>query len=158
LISKHLSAADVIRLLELEPHPEGGHFRETFRDALSSCPPPLAGEGREGASGRSTSTAIYFLLARGERSRWHRIDAAEAWHWYAGAPLRLAIASENGDRERLTLGSDLAAGERPQAVVPARAWQSAESLGDWTLAGCTVAPGFEFSGFELAPEGWEPNE
>jgi uncharacterized protein len=156
LIAKHLSAADVIRLLELKPHPEGGHFRETFRDAALLDPPPLAGEGRVGVSGRSASSAIYFLLARGERSHWHRIDAAEVWHWYAGAPLRLAIASENGRRERLTLGSDLAAGERPQAIVPARAWQSAESLGDWTLVGCTVAPGFAFSAFELAPEGWSP--
>jgi uncharacterized protein len=156
LIASGLSAADVIRLLDLKPHPEGGHFRETFRDAPLPHPPPLAGEGRAGASGRAASTAIYFLLARGERSRWHRIDAAEVWHWYAGAPLRLEIASDNGRRERVTLGCDLAAGERPQAIVPARAWQSAESLGDWTLVGCTVAPGFEFSGFELKPDGWAP--
>jgi uncharacterized protein len=155
LIAKHLSAVDVIRLLELKPHPEGGHFRETFRDERPSNPSPLAGEGRQGAR-RAVSTAIYFLLTRGERSHWHRIDAAEVWHWYAGAPLRLAIASENDQRERLTLGSDLAAGERPQAIVPARAWQSAESLGEWTLVGCTVAPGFAFSAFELAPAGWSP--
>jgi uncharacterized protein len=155
LSAEDLSAADVIRLLELKPHPEGGHFLETFRDALSH-PPPLAGEGREGASSRATSTAIYFLLARGERSHWHRIDAAEVWHWYAGAPLRLTIASESGRAEDVTLGCDLAAGERPQGVVPAHAWQSAESLGEWTLVGCTVAPGFEFSAFELAPDGWEP--
>jgi uncharacterized protein len=150
------AASDIVALLDLKPHPEGGHFRETFRDALTSCPPPLAGKGREGASGRAASTAIYFLLARGERSRWHRIDAVEVWHWYAGAPLRLMIAFEDSRRERVTLGGDLAAGERPQAVVPARAWQSAESLGDWTLVGCTVAPGFEFSGLEMAPDGWEP--
>ncbi len=156
MIAKDLSAADVIRLLDLKPHPEGGHFRETFRDAALLYPPPLAGEGRQAVSARSASTAIYFLLARGERSHWHRIDVAEVWHWYAGAPLRLEIASENGRRECLTLGCDLAAGERPQAIVPARAWQSAESLGDWTLVGCTVAPGFEFSAFELAPEGWSP--
>jgi uncharacterized protein len=156
LISKQLSAADVIRLLDLKPHPEGGHFRETFRDAAFLYPPPAAGQGSEGASDRAASTAIYFLLARGERSRWHRIDAVEVWHWYAGAPLRLEIASDNDRRERLTLGCDLAAGERPQAMVPAHAWQSAETLGDWTLVGCTVAPGFEFSGFELAPEGWPP--
>jgi uncharacterized protein len=155
LIASGLSAADVIRLLDLKPHPEGGYFRETFRDALA-CPPPPAGEGKEGAGARAASTAIYFLLARGERSRWHRIDVVEIWHWYAGAPLRLEIASQNGRRERVTLGCDLAAGERPQIIVPARAWQSAESLGDWTLAGCTVAPGFEFSGFELAPDGWAP--
>ena len=138
MIAKGLSAADVIRLLELKPHPEGGHFRETFRDAR------LVG------TNRAASTAIYFLLARGERSRWHRVDAAEVCHWYAGAPLRLDIALVNGNRESVTLGSDLIVGERPQAIVPAHAWQSAESLGDWTLIGCTVAPGFEFSGFELA--------
>jgi len=136
------SADDIIRLLALKPHPEGGHFRETFRDPHR-------------VDGRAASTAIYFLLARGERSHWHRVDAAETWHFYAGAPLLLEIA-ENGRCERLRLGVDLAAGERPQAVVPARAWQAAASLGDWTLCGCTVAPGFEFSGFELAPEGWAP--
>jgi predicted cupin superfamily sugar epimerase len=136
LSAANLTAAEVIRLLDLKPHPEGGHFRETFRDAAS--------------------TAIYFLLARGERSRWHRIDAAEVFHWYAGAPLRLDIAPGIGNRRRVTLGSDLTAGQRPQAVVPAHAWQAAESLGDWTLVGCTVAPGFEFSKFELAPAGWEP--
>jgi predicted cupin superfamily sugar epimerase len=143
-ISK-LSAAEVIRLLDLTPHPEGGHFREIFRD-------PRQVEG-----GRAASTAIYFLLARGERSHWHRVDATEVWHFYAGASLTLEIArNENDAVERLVLGNGLAADERPQLVVPARAWQAAESLGDWTLAGCTVAPGFEFSGFELAPKGWLP--
>ncbi len=142
-----LSASDVIGLLDLKPHPEGGHFRETFRD-------PRFNEG-----GRSASTAIYFLLARDERSDWHRVDATEVWHHYAGAPLRLEIAPrETGPIERLTLGPDLAAGERPQAVVPARAWQAAESLGDWTLVGCTVAPGFDFAGFELRPKGWSPTD
>ena len=138
-----LTAAEIIRLLDLKPHPEGGHFRETFRDP------------REVDGGRAASTAIYFLLARGERSHWHRVDAAEAWHWHAGAPLALDIADE-AKRERVILGSDLAAGARPQAVVPAHAWQAAESLGDWTLVGCTVAPGFEFAKFELAPQGFEP--
>jgi uncharacterized protein len=145
LTALKLTAADVIGLLELKPHPEGGHFRETFRDAQM-------GEG-----GRAASTAIYFLLARGERSHWHRIDAVEVWHWHAGAPLELEIAAGNGPRQRVVLGSDLAAGERPQAVVPARAWQAARTLGDWTLVGCTVAPGFDFAKFELAPRGWEPN-
>ena len=139
-----LTADDVIRLLDLKPHPEGGHFRETFRDAQQV----------DGA--RAASTAIFFLLARGERSHWHRVDAAEIWHWYAGAPLELDIASASGQRERVTLGSDLVAGERPQAVVPAHAWQSAKTLGEWTLVGCTVAPGFEFAKFEMAPTGWEP--
>jgi predicted cupin superfamily sugar epimerase len=137
-----LIAAEVIRLLDLRPHPEGGHFRETFRDARES-------------DGRAVSTAIYFLLARGERSHWHRVDAVEVWHYYAGAPLALSIADGNGTT-LVRLGPDLAAGERPQAAVPAGAWQAAESLGDWTLVGCTVAPGFVFTGFELASAGWAP--
>jgi predicted cupin superfamily sugar epimerase len=137
-------AADIIRLLDLRPHPEGGHFRETFRDKRAS-------------DGRAASTAIYFLLARGERSHWHRVDATEVWHWYAGSPLVLETATtDGGPLTRTTLGPDLAAGQRPQAVVLAHAWQAAESLGDWTLAGCTVAPGFEFSGFELAAKDWSP--
>jgi predicted cupin superfamily sugar epimerase len=139
------TAADIVRLLELAPHPEGGHFRETFRDTRR-----FDGE-------RAASTAIYFLLARGERSHWHRIDAAETWHFYAGAPLRLEIAARAGaEVVATTLGPDLAAGERPQAIEPAGAWQAAASLGDWTLAGCTVAPGFAFEGFELAPKDWRP--
>jgi predicted cupin superfamily sugar epimerase len=139
-----LTAADIIRLLELQPHPEGGHYRETFRDARTI----------DGA--RAVSTAIYFLLARGERSHWHRVDAVETWHWHAGAPLLLEIA-EDTRRSSVTLGPDLAGGERPQAIVPAGAWQAAQSQGDWTLVGCTVAPGFEFAGFELAPKGWAPD-
>jgi uncharacterized protein len=138
-------AADIIARLDLKPHPEGGHYRETFRDASVD------------ADGRSRSTAIYFLLARGERSHWHRVDAAEIWHHYAGAPLILEMAAdESGPTRRMKLGDDLAAGERPQGVVPAGHWQAAESLGDWTLTGCTVAPGFEFSGFETAPNVWKP--
>jgi uncharacterized protein len=140
-----LTAADVIRLLDLKPHPEGGHFRETFRDT------------RTVAGARAAATAIYFLLARGERSHWHRIDATEIWHWHAGAPLLLETAQKDaGPVMRATLGPDLSAGERPQAIVPPGAWQAAESRGDWTLVGCTVAPGFEFAGFELAPPGWNP--
>lgn len=135
-----LSAEDVITVLGLAPHPEGGHFRETFRDA---------GEGR------GASTAIYFLLRAGERSHWHRVDATEVWHWHAGAPLMLRIAAE-GERRDMVLGTDLGRGERPQGVVPPHGWQAAESLGAWTLVGCTVAPAFEFAGFELAPPGWEP--
>jgi uncharacterized protein len=138
-----LSAADIIRLLDLRPHPEGGHYRETFRDT------------RRDADGRSLSTAIYFLLAAGERSHWHRIDAAEIWHWHAGAALALNIVA-SGSVATVRLGSDFAAGERPQAMVPAGAWQAAESLGAWTLVGCTVAPGFEFSAFEVAPKDWTP--
>jgi uncharacterized protein len=99
---------------------------------------------------------IYFLLARGERSHWHRVDAAEIWHYYAGSALSLWIAEHEKPVQTVRLGIDLAAGERPQAVVPAQIWQSAESTGEWTLVGCTVAPGFDFAGFELAPKGWEP--
>jgi uncharacterized protein len=139
-----LGAAEIIRLLELAPHPEGGYFREIFRDPRQ-------------VEGRAASTSIYFLLAAGERSHWHRIDAAEIWHFYVGAPLALEIvADDEGPVERRVLGHDLAAGARPQLVVPARAWQAAESLGDWTLCGCTVAPGFDFAKFEFAPEGWSP--
>jgi hypothetical protein len=138
-----LSAADVIRLLDLKPHPEGGHFREMFRDS------------RTVENGRAASTAIYFLLARDERSHWHRVDAVEVWHYHAGAPLVLEMAGEHGVR-RMKLGADIAMGERPQGIVPAGTWQAAESLGDWTLVGCTVAPGFEFPGFEMAPPNWEP--
>ena len=150
-----LTAAEIIRLLDLKPHPEGGHYRQTFRDPLT-YPPPQAGEGKVGAA-RAASTAIYFLLARGERSHWHRVDAAEVWHYYAGAPLVLEIADTDwGPIRRLHLGADLSAGERPQAVVPPHAWQAAECLGEWTLVGCTVAPGFDFAKFELAPKGWAP--
>ncbi|MFG1239927.1 cupin domain-containing protein [Xanthobacter autotrophicus DSM 597] len=139
-----LTAEAVIALLELQPHPEGGFFRETFRETAPD-------------GGRGASTAIYFLLRAGERSHWHKVDASEIWHWHAGAPLRLSIAA-GGDRRDLLLGPDLAAGERPQGVVPPFAWQAAESLGAWTLVGCTVAPAFDFAGFELAPPGWEPGQ
>jgi predicted cupin superfamily sugar epimerase len=154
-LSKSLTAIDVIRLLDLKPHPEGGHFREMFRDAPPPYPPRMRERVGRGA-GRAASTAIYFLLARSERSHWHRVDAVEIWHWHAGAPLELEIAQSNRRIERVTLGNDLASGERPQAIVPAHAWQAAQSLGDWTLCGCTVAPGFEFKHFELAPKGWAP--
>jgi predicted cupin superfamily sugar epimerase len=141
-----LTAMDVILHLDLKPHPEGGYFRETFRDA------------RLVEGGRAASTAIYFLLARGQRSRWHRIDAVETWHFYAGDPLLLDVtASASGAIDHVTLGPDIMAGHRPQAIVPAGAWQAAESVGFWTLVGCTVAPGFDFGRFELAPEGWRPN-
>ena len=136
MIACAVAATDIVRLLDLSPHPECGHFRETFRDP----------RGVDGA--RSASTAIYYLLARGERSHWHRVDAVEVWHFYAGAPLPLDIAASHASATtHLALGPDLAAGERPQAVVPAGAWQAAQSLGDWTLVGCTVAPGFELKGF-----------
>jgi predicted cupin superfamily sugar epimerase len=138
------STAEIIRLLELQPHPEGGHFREMFRDPCQM-------------QGRSVSTAIYYLLKKGERSHWHRVDAAEVWHHYAGAPLALHVAENEKAKPRANvLGKNLAAGERPQIVVAEGHWQAAETLGDWTLVGCTVAPGFEFSGFELARKDWSP--
>lgn len=137
-------ADSVIRALNLAPHPEGGWFRETWRHA-----PP--------GGGRGAATAIYYLLRAGDRSHWHRVtDADEVWHWYAGAPLILGIVTTDLSAERILLGTDLAAGERPQAVVPANAWQSARSTGAWTLVGCTVAPAFTFEAFEMAPPGWSP--
>lgn len=144
-MADNVPAADIIAKLGLQPHPEGGHFRETFRD-----PHRLE-------DGRSASTAIYFLLAAGERSHWHRVDAIEIWHWHAGAPLELSIAAlDTGPVIAHRLGPDVLSGEQPQGIVPRGAWQAARSLGDWTLVGCTVAPGFEFAGFELAAPGWSP--
>ena len=137
-----MTADEIVALLKLAPHPEGGFYREMFRDADSG-------------GGRARSTAIYYLLRQGEESRWHRVDASEVWHWYAGSALELLVAEHSGIR-RVVLGPALNRGEYPQAVVPARLWQSAKSLGAFTLLGCTVAPGFEFSGFEMAPEGWAP--
>ena len=137
-----MSAENIIRKLELEPHPEGGWYRQTWAG------PDIGG--------RASGTAILFLLRADERSHWHRVDADEMWHHYAGAALRLDIAIDGEPAESVQLGPDLAAGQRPQALVPAHAWQAAESEGDWTLVGCTVAPAFEFAGFEMAPPGWTP--
>ena len=143
-----MTAAGIIAALGLTRHPEGGWYAETFRDN---------GGGDDPARGRGHSTAIYFLLEGGDVSAWHRVrDAAEVWHFYAGAPLELRVFDEAKGAASFTLGNDLGAGERPQAVVPANRWQTARSLGDWTLVGCTVAPGFDFSQFELAEPGWEP--
>ncbi len=140
-----MTADDVIALLGLQPHPEGGYYTETFRDPATD------------AQGRSRSTAIYFLLRRDETSHWHKVDAVETWHWHAGAPLQLRIAEQAGAAvQTITLGNDLAAGQRPQGIVPTGWWQAAETLGAWTLVGCTVAPGFDFAGFELAPKDWAP--
>jgi hypothetical protein len=140
-----MTAEEVIAALGLEPHPEGGWFRETYRHA-----PP--------AGGRGAGTAIYYLLRSGERSAWHRVtDADEIWHWYAGAPLALEVAEHSAPARSVVLGPSLTDGERPQGLVPANAWQAARSLGDWTLVGCTVTPAFEFASFEMAPAGWEPD-
>ena len=142
-----MTADEIIATLGLKPHPEGGHFRETFRD-----PNQLPG-------GRAAGTAIYYLLKAGELSHWHRVDAAEIWHWYGGAPLCLAMAETAESKAVMhTLGPQLGTGARPQIIVPAGVWQSAESLGNFTLVGCTVTPGFDFAGFELAPPGWHPGD
>ncbi|MEM8663995.1 MAG: cupin domain-containing protein [Pseudomonadota bacterium] len=134
---------EIVRTLGMQPHPEGGFFAETFRDAP---------EG-----GRGHSTAIYYLLGAGDCSAWHRvIDAAEVWHYYAGAPLALTISPDGHDASAHRLGPNILAGERPQVVVPAGHWQTAESLGNWTLVGCTVAPAFNFEAFEMAPPDWRP--
>ena len=136
-----MNAKQIIATLKLKPHPEGGWYRETFRD-----------KGR-----RAHSSAIYFLLERGQTSRWHRVDAAEVWHFYAGAALELLIAKNRRKPERHLLGNDLAKSEQPQIMVPAKHWQAARSTGAYTLVGCTVAPGFLFEKFELAesPNAWE---
>ncbi|MCJ2067588.1 cupin domain-containing protein [Methylobacterium sp. J-030] len=138
-----MTAAEVIATLGLKPHPEGGHYRETFRDPQT-------------VDGRSVGTAIYFLFDIGEVSTWHRVDATEIWHWHAGAPLVITTSPNGHDAEARHLGPDLAAGQRPQCVVPAGHWQTATSLGAWTLVGCTVSPGFDFAGFEMAPPDWRP--
>lgn len=138
-----MDAEGIIAALGLQPHPEDGHYRETWR-------------AEAGTAERAAGSAIYFLLKAGEVSRWHRVDAAEIWHFHAGSPLEL-VFERDGRLVRETLGADLAAGERPQVVVPPHGWQTARSLGQWTLVGCTVSPAFEFDKFELAPEGWEPD-
>lgn len=137
-----MTADEIIALLDLQPHPEGGYFRQTWiADAQGGRPP---------------GTCIYFLLKRGAASHWHRVDATEIWHFYAGAPLLLRISeTDTGPRRDVTLGPDLASGARPQQIVPATHWQAAETLGDWTLVGCTVSPAFRFEGFTLAPPGFD---
>ncbi|MGR6429579.1 cupin domain-containing protein [Rhizobium sp. PAMB 3174] len=138
-----MTAEEIIQKLSLQPHPEGGWYAETFRDTAGAP--------------RGNSTAIYYMLQKGERSHWHRVrDAVEIWHYYAGAPLALHRSSDGLISDTVKLGINLAAGEHPQAIVHSGWWQSAETLGDYTLVGCTVAPGFEFSSFEMAPANWNP--
>ncbi|MGV3549563.1 cupin domain-containing protein [Rhizobium sp.] len=139
------TARDIIDILKLERHPEGGWYVQTFRD-------------NEGNGERAHSTAIYYLLEGGDRSHWHTVDAIEIWHFHAGAPLELGLSEDGVTARSLVLGTDLLAGQRPQGLVRKGEWQSARSLGDWTLVGCTVAPGFEFSGFRMAPPDWEPGK
>ena len=135
-----LSAQQIIEMLEMEAHPEGGYFKETFRDEDNA------------------STAIYYLLEAGDCSAWHRVHGSvEIWHYYAGGPLALTISPQGHDATAYRLGPNLNSGEIPQVIVPAGYWQTAESLGRWTLVGCTVAPGFTFENFELAPKDWRPS-
>lgn len=136
-----MQADQIITMLNLAPHPEGGHYRQTW---VANGP------------GRPAGTCIYFLLKAGERSHWHRVDADEIWHFYAGSPLVLSLAATaDGPRQDAVLGPDLLNGQTPQHVVPASHWQAARSTGDWTLVGCTVSPGFQFDGFELAEDGFD---
>ena len=138
-----LAPADLIARLNLRPHPEGGHYAETWRDEPAS-------------GGRGAGTAIYFLLQAGEVSAWHKVDATEIWHWYAGAPLVLTVSPNGHDAWSAHLGNNLVTGQKPQLIVPPNAWQTAESLGAWTLVGCTVSPAFQFDGFTMAPPDWRP--
>ncbi|MBP1804490.1 cupin domain-containing protein [Rubellimicrobium aerolatum] len=138
-----MTADEIIAHLSLAPHPEGGWYRQTWAAE--------AGPGE-----RPAGTAILFLLREGERSHWHRVDAAEIWHFHAGAPLVLSLAdSEVGPARGILLGPEVLAGQSPQGIVPAGWWQAARSTGAWTLVGCTVSPGFRFEGFELAPPGFD---
>ena len=140
-----MTPQDIVRRLRLAPHPEGGWYRETWRATASQ-------EGE-----RAAGTAIYYLLEEGQRSHWHRIDSAEVWHFHAGAPLLLEIApDDSGSVTALPLGVDLAVGEEPQRIVPGGWWQAARPVGGWSLASCTVSPGFLFEHFEMAPKGWRP--
>ncbi|EKV04495.1 Cupin, RmlC-type [Penicillium digitatum] len=145
-MANNSSAQDIIKKLNLSPHPEKGYYVETFRDRHSS-------------NDRSHSTCIYYLLeGKSGLSQWHRVlDGAEIWHYYAGAPMQLSLSWNDGKPTRDTiLGIDFATGQRPQAIVERGEWQHAKSLGHWTLVGCTVAPAFSFESFEMAIAGWEP--
>lgn len=135
-----MTAEEIIAQLDLAPHPEGGHYRQTWVS---------------GGVGRPAGTAIYYLLAEGEQSHWHKVDAAEIWHFYAGAPLELRLSpNETGPAKAHMLTGDLNAG-LPQVLVPPHHWQAARTMGAWTLVGCTVSPGFDFAGFTMAPPGFD---
>lgn len=133
----------IIDALGLAPHPEGGWYRETWRAEV--------GEG-----GRAGGTAIHFLLEAGQRSHWHRVDAAELWLWHAGSPLHVLVEQDDGAIETVRLGGDVTQGYAPQVLVPVNRWQSTEARAGWALVSCVVVPGFDFAGFELAPVGWAP--
>lgn len=135
-------AEQIIAKLRLAPHPEGGWYRQTW----------IA----EADTGRPAGTCIHFLLRAGEQSHWHRVDAVEIWHHYAGAALELRIAADAAGPVAVhRLGPDVLGDEAPQVIVPAHHWQAARSLGEWSLVGCTVSPAFRFDGFELAPPGFD---
>ena len=138
-----LTGDDIIRVLGLEPHVEGGHFREIYRDV------PADGS-------RGVVTSAYFLYRAGERSKWNRVDAAQVWCYHSGSPLEVTTWSDGRSVEKYRLGSDLLGGETPQLTVPADVWQAAETLGNWSLVGCIVSPAFQYAGYELAPDGWSP--
>jgi predicted cupin superfamily sugar epimerase len=131
---------EIVEKLGLMRHPEGGYYRETFRDV--------------DRDGRAISSAMLYLIKR--PAPWHKIDASEVWHWYDGAPVELSYSQTEGKIIKQTLGNNIHDGELPQIVIPANAWQAAKSMGDWSLIGTTVAPGFEFDGHELALPGWTP--
>ena len=139
------NAQSVIARLGLIPHPEGGHYAETWRHVPED-------------GGRGAGTAIHYLLKAGERSHWHRVDATEIWHYYAGDPLRLLLSEDGRSERAVILGPDLEAGQMPQVIVEPGCWQAAEPIGAWVLVGCTVSPAFEFAGFEMAPKGWSPRQ
>jgi len=141
-MSETMTADEIIALLELQPHPEGGHYRQTW-----------IAETEGGA--RPAGTAIYFLLKDGERSHWHTVDATEIWLWHAGAPLILSLSeTDTGPATEHLLTGDLTKG-RPQGIVPENWWQAARTTGDWTLVSCTVSPAFRFEGFVLAEPGFD---
>lgn len=133
----------LIARLAMQPHPEGGHFVETYRD-------------RPQDGGRGALSCIFFLLQAGEVSAWHRIDATEVWHFAGGDALALTLSPDGGRTESHPLGLEMMAGQQPHRIVPAQCWQTARTLGAWTLVSCIVAPAFEFASFELAPPGWQP--
>lgn len=137
-------AKAIIARLDLAPHPEGGWYRETWRAETAE-------------DERAAGTAILFLLEAGQRSHWHRVDAAELWLWHAGSPLLLRTAAEGGPIADIRLGGDVLAGATPQHIIPPHHWQAAVADHGWTLVSCVVCPGFTFSGFTLAPESWEPS-
>ncbi|MFC0687090.1 cupin domain-containing protein [Novosphingobium clariflavum] len=139
----------IIARLGLEPHPEGGWYRQTWRAEAAT----------EGQDGRPTATAIYFLLEEHQRSHWHRVDGAELWFWHAGAPVALLTApGDSGPVTRTVLGPQVLDGEAGQALVPTGHWQASEPIGGWALVSCVVSPGFHFGGFELAAPGWAPGQ